>query len=98
MALISGTVAYQTTVVITGASGDGAAVAAKFSGIVIPGVSPTAATATDASGVVTITWPAATIRVADMQALTAVTNIMAADTALTAPITIVAKTQAVLAA
>lgn len=98
MAVISGTIVYQTVVVITGASGDGAAVAAKFNGIVIPGVSDTAATAANSSGVVTITWPATAVRVADELALTAVTNIMARDTSLTAPITIEAGTRTVLAA
>lgn len=98
MAVISGTATYVTTVLITGASGDGAAVAAKFNGIIIPGVSPAAATAANASGVVTVTWPATTIRVANQLALTAVLNILAADTSLTAPITVSVMTTGVLAA
>lgn len=98
MALISGVKTYTTTVVIVGASGDGTAVAAKFNGIVIAGVSDTAATAVDASGTVTVTWPATAVRVADAQALTAVANILAADTALTAPISVTASTKVVLPA
>jgi nickel-dependent lactate racemase len=75
-------------VTVVGASGDGAAVAAKFSGIVIPGISNTAAVATNSSGTVTITWPNTGVRVGDDLAKLIVANILNADTTLTSPITV----------
>lgn len=98
MSAISGTVTWQTIVTIVGDSGDGAAVAAYFSGIVIPAVSNTAATATNSSGTVTVTWPNTAVRVADRLAQTAIVNLLATHTSLTAPITVNVATTAVLAA
>lgn len=98
MTAISGTVTWQTIVTIVGDSGDGAAVAAYFNGIVIPGISDTAATATNASGTVTVTWPNSSVRVANGLAQTVIANFMATHTTLTAPITINVATTAVLAA
>lgn len=97
MTAIAGTVAYWTVVTVTAASGDGAAIAAKFSGVDIPGVSTTtAAVATNASGVVTITWPQTVVRCSNEQAQTIIANILAADTTLTSPITVGVVTMAEL--
>lgn len=98
MALISGAVVFQTVVTVVADSGNGAAIAAKFNGIVIGGVSPVAAVATNASGTVTITWAQSTAIASDELALNVVTNMLATDLTLTAPITITAGTRTVLAA
>lgn len=87
MSTISGTFSYRTNITITAASsGDGDTVAAMFNGIVIPGVSNTAAVATNASGVVTLYWPATAVREGDPVALNTVFAMIAANTALTSPI------------
>ena len=97
MTAITGTVAYRTVVTVVAASGDGAAIAAKFNGVVIAAVSPVAATAANSSGTVTITWADATISAADGIAQMVVTNMLAADTTLTSPITVTATNQGYLA-
>lgn len=88
MTAIAGTVVYRTTVTtVAASSGDGDTIAAKFSGIVIPGVSNTAAVSTNASGTVTTYWPQTAMRCSDGEALNIVQTIIAADTSLTSPIT-----------
>lgn len=96
MTAIAGTVAYWTVVTIVGASGDGTAVAAKFNGIVFPGISNTAATATNSSGTVTVTWPNTGVRVGDELAQDLVARVLAADTTLTSPVTVNVSTTAEL--
>jgi len=96
MTAITGTIVYNTVVTVVAASGDGAAIAAKFNGVVIPGVSGTAAVAANSSGTVTITWAGTTVRVGDELARTVVTTMLAADTSLTSPITISSATQGYL--
>lgn len=99
MTAISGTTAYRTVVtVVAASSGNGDTIAAKFNGIVIPGVSSTAAVATNASGTVTIYWPqtGSSPREADRMVLDTVMNIIAADTSLTSPIDISVATQGAL--
>lgn len=97
MTTISGTVVYNTTVVVTAASGDGATIAAMFNGILIPAVSATqTAVATNASGVVTISWPQSKVRAGNSLVLNTVANILGADTALTSPISISVATLAAL--
>jgi hypothetical protein len=98
MSTISGTVTWQTIVTIVGDSGDGAAVAAYFNGIVVPAVSNTAATATNSSGTVTVTWPNTTVLAADRLVQTTIVNFLKSHTSLTAPITVSVATVAVLAA
>lgn len=87
MTAITGDVAYTTTVTVVAASGDGTTIAAMFNGITFPQVSGAAATATNNSGTVTITWPSEDMVAGDNIALTVVTNTLAADTSLTSPIT-----------
>jgi hypothetical protein len=88
MSTIAGTVVYRTTVtVVAASSGDGDTIAAKFSGIVIPAVSASAATATNASGTVTIYWPQTGTRVGNAIALGTTMSMIAADTSLTSPVT-----------
>lgn len=96
MTAITGTVAYNCVVTVVAASGDGAAIAAKFNGIVVPAVSGVAPTATNNSGTVTITWADASIQVADGIARSVVTNMLSADTTLTSPITVSVSTQGYL--
>jgi lysophospholipid acyltransferase (LPLAT)-like uncharacterized protein len=97
MALISGTVTYQAVVtVVCASSGDGDLVAAMFSGMTIGAVSGSAATASNASGTVTITWADSAIRVGDGIVLTTVANLIAANTALTSPVSITNTTRAYL--
>ena len=98
MSTNSGTVTHKTVVTITGNSSDGAAVAAMFNGIVIPGVSATAPTAANASGVVTVIWADTGVRVGDNIARDIVVAMLAADTALTAPVTVTATSEGYLAA
>lgn|SRR5678815_5719671 len=96
MALISGTQTYYTTVIVTAASsGDGDTIAAKFNGIVIPGISPTAAVATNASGTVTILFTATAVRAGNQVVQGLVANIIAADLTLTSPITVSGATNSV---
>ena len=88
MALISGTKTYQTAVtVVAASSGDGDTIVLKFNGLVIAPVSATAAVAANASGTVTIYWPATGILMGNALVLDKVVNIIAADTTLTSPIT-----------
>jgi hypothetical protein len=99
MSTISGTATWETiATVVAASSGDGDTIAAYFSGVVIPGISNTAATATNATGTVTISWPNSGVRVADNLAKTIVTNLIASHTALTAPISINVATTPILAA
>lgn len=94
MTAISGTVTYKTVVtVVAASSGDGDTIAAMFSGIVVAAISNTAATASNSSGTVTITWPDSSIRVGNGIVLTTVTNMIGANTSLTSPITVTATTQ-----
>jgi phage/plasmid primase-like uncharacterized protein len=92
MATISGTVGANTVITVVGASGDGANVAAKFNGVTFKSISNTAATATNSSGTVTITWPSSSMLCSDAAARQFVTNTLAADTSLTSPITVSAAT------
>jgi hypothetical protein len=89
MATIAGTASYLRTVYVTAASsGDGDSIAAAFNGITIPGVDIVGpATAANASGVVTITWPETAVRCGNELVLNAVTNLIAAMSALTTPVT-----------
>ncbi len=96
MTAITGTVSAQTVVTVVAASGDGATIAAMFNGITFTSISTSAATATNNSGTVTITWPSANMLCADGEARQFVTNMLAADTALTSPITITSTTQGYL--
>jgi hypothetical protein len=99
MSAISGTATWRTVVtVVAASSGDGDTIAAKFNGLPILSVSDTNATATNASGTVTIYWPQTTIRAADRLVQSIVTDVIRADTSLTAPISITVATTAVLAA
>jgi hypothetical protein len=98
MSTISGTATWQTVVTAVCDSGDGAAVAAYFNGVVIPGVSGTAATATNSSGTVTISWPNSAVRAADRLVQTIVGDLIRAHTSLTAPIPISVATVENLAA
>lgn len=94
MTAISGTVSANTVItVVAASSGNGDTIAAKFSAIVFPSISTSAATATNSSGTVTITWPSTSMLCADAMARQFVTNVIAADTSLTSPITISSATQ-----
>lgn len=96
MTAISGSYSYRTTItVVAASSGDGDLVAAMFSGIVIEGVSSTAAVATNSSGTVTIYWPAANVRCGDATVLNIAFAEIAANTALTSPVTATIARQAV---
>lgn len=97
MTAITGVVSANTVVTVVADSGNGAAIAAQFSGIVFPSISNTAATATNASGTVTITWPSSGMLVADAQARQFVTNLVGAVTTYTSPITVTSGTQGYLA-
>jgi hypothetical protein len=97
LSTITGTVSANTVITVVAASGDGATIAAVFSGIVFPSISNTAATATNSSGTVTITWPSSGMLCGDVIARQFVTNLLAANTALTSPITITSATQGYLA-
>lgn len=96
MSTIAGTVVLRTTITtVAASSGDGDTIAAMFSGIVVPGISTTAGVSTNATGTVTTYWPQTVLRCSDQEAFAIVTAIIAADTALTSPIT---STLAVVAA
>lgn len=97
MATITGAVAGKTVVTVVAASGDGANIAATFNGISFPSIASAVATATNNSGTVTITWPSANMLVDDDLARDFVTRKLAANTALTSPITVTATTQGYLA-
>jgi hypothetical protein len=97
MAVISGTVARKMVITIVGASGDGAVIAAKFNNVVVPGISPAAATATNATTTTTVIWADTGIRVGNAIANDIVTRMLAADLTLTAPITVTATSQGYLA-
>lgn len=97
MATITGTVSANTVITVVAASADGATIAADFNGITFPSISNTAATATNVSGTVTITWPSSSMLCGDALARQFVTNVLAANTALTSPITISSATQGYLA-
>lgn len=97
MTAITGTISANTVVTVVAASGDGATIAATFNGIVFPSISNTAATATNSSGTVTITWPSSSMLCADGIAGQFVTNVLGANTSLTSPITVSAATQGYLA-
>lgn len=97
MTAIAGTVVYRTTVtVVAASSGDGDLIAALFSGVVIAGISNTAATATNASGTVTIWWPQTTTRAGNSLVLNIVSLIIAADTVLVSPVTATVATTAAM--
>ncbi len=98
MATISGTITHKTVVTIIAGAGNGAAVAAKFNGIVIPGVSAVAATATAATDTVTVIWADTGVRVGDNIARDIVVSMLAADTTLNAPIMVTATSEGYLAA
>jgi hypothetical protein len=89
MTAISGTVTFRTTVTIVAASsGDGDTIAAMFNGVIIPQVNTaTAATATNASGTVTLYWPQTTTRGGNQWVHNVVATMIAAVTTLTSPIT-----------
>lgn len=88
MALVAGTKTYQTVVtVVAASSGDGDLVAAMFNSVVIPRVSATAPTAVNASGTVPIVWGQSTILEQNQSVLDVVASLIAANTALTAPVT-----------
>lgn len=93
MTAITGTISANTVVTVVAASGDGAAIAAQFSGLVFPNISTSAATATNSSGTVTITWPSTSMLCADAIARQFVTNMVGAVTTYTSPITITVATQ-----
>lgn len=89
MTAISGTVTANTVVtVVAASSGNGDTIAAIFNGITFRSISNTACVATNASGTVTIYWPASSVLAADAQVLQFVANEIAAVTSLTSPITI----------
>jgi hypothetical protein len=93
---ISGTGSFRTTITIVAAtSGDGDTVAAMFNGIVIPGISNTAAVATNSSGTVTLYWPATAVLEGDQSVLTDAWAMISANTALTSPISATVQRQAV---
>lgn len=89
MALIAGTIQYLATVTLTAASGgDATTIAAMFNGNVIAGINLSGpATAAANGSVVTITWPAAAVRVGPDIILNAVAAIIATNLTLTTPIT-----------
>jgi hypothetical protein len=88
MSTIAGTVVNRATVTtVAASSGDGDTIAAMFSGIVIPGISNTAGVSTNSSGTVTTYWPQSVLRCSDQEMFAIVAGIIAADTALTSPIT-----------
>lgn len=95
---IAGTVVYRTTVtVVAASSGNGDTIAAMFNGVTVAGVSTTAAaTAANASGTVTIYWPQTDVRAGNSTVLDIVSGMIAADTALTSPITATAATTAAM--
>jgi hypothetical protein len=96
MSLISGTQTYYTSItVVAASSGDGDTIAAKFNGIVFPGISPTAAVATNASGTVTILFASTAVRAGNQVVQGLVANVIAADLTLTSPITVSAATNSV---
>lgn len=89
MTAISGTVTANTVVTaVAASSGNGDTIAAIFNGIIFRSVSNTACVATNASGTVTIYWPASGLLMADQQILQFVANEIAAVTSLTSPITL----------
>jgi hypothetical protein len=89
VSLIAGTASYLTTVYVTAASsGDGDIIAAAFNGLTIGAVDVAGtATATNASGVVTISWTSSQVRAGDGAILTIITNMIAGMAALTTPVT-----------
>ena len=97
MTAIAGTVVYRTTVtVVAASSGDGDTIAALFNGLVFNSISTSACTATNSSGTVTIYWPQTTTRAGNSLVLGTVSGIIAADTALTSPITATVATTAAM--
>lgn len=101
MSAPAGTVTYYTTVTLNApgnTNGDATLLAAAFNGVVFPGVSNSAATATASSAAVTIQWNQATIRVDNALARDAVINeVKALAASLNAPVTnITSSTQATL--
>jgi hypothetical protein len=96
MATIVGTLGANSVVTVTGASGDGGTVAGYFNNVKIPNVSNAAPTATNASGVVTITWSAASMLCSDAEAALTIATLLATHPTLTAPITITAAQQLVI--
>lgn len=97
MTAISGTVVNRTTcTVVAASSGDGDTIAAIFSGVVIVGISNTAAVATNSGGTVTIYWPQSGVRAGNLIVLTVVSNLIAAVTTLTSPITVSVGTTAAM--
>lgn len=93
MTAIAGTVVYRTVVtVVAASSGDGDTIAAIFNGAVVAGLSVTAAVATNSGGTVTIYWPQTTTRAGNSLVLNTVSNMIAAVTTLTSPVTATAGT------
>lgn len=88
MTAIVPTISYRVTATVVAAtSGDGDTIAAAFNGLTIGGVDVAgAATATNASGTVTIWWPASAVRAGNDLILNQVTNIISGISTLTSPV------------
>ena len=98
MTAIAGTVVYNTVVTVTAASsGDATTIAGLFNGVLIAAVSATTtATAAHNSTTATVSWPQTAVRAGNSTVLDVISNMIAADTSLTSPISITVATVAEL--
>jgi hypothetical protein len=89
LSTISGTIVNRMTFTIVAASsGDGDTIAAMFSGITFPSIATASATATNNSGTVTLYWNEANLLAGYEIVYNFVMRTIAANTALTSPITV----------